>query len=72
MQDTMTPEQRLREVAEVLANAILRLRLRAALSDVVSECGEVPESSVNCLEVPSESRLSGPHGLTVIGDLTRD
>jgi hypothetical protein len=48
-----SPDDRLREVAAILATAILRLRGRAALPDVHSE-----ESPPTGLEVSPETRLS--------------
>jgi hypothetical protein len=50
----MTPEQRRAEVTEILAVAVVRLRIRAALPCLPKS----PESAANCLEVPSETRLS--------------
>jgi hypothetical protein len=52
------PDQRLREVAEILAGAVIRLRLRAALPDSIQNAGKTLDSPPNCLEVPSETRLS--------------
>lgn len=50
-------DQRRTELAAIFAAAILRLRQRIALagSDVSDEAG-------TCLEVPSETVLSGHHG----------
>jgi hypothetical protein len=53
-----TPEERLQELAGILALAIVRLRLRAALPDCHTD-GEKPlESGPNCLEVSPDTRLS--------------
>ena len=51
----MAQQERLREVAEILAAAIIRLRLRAALSGPL-----VPDekSAPTCLELSSETTLS--------------
>jgi hypothetical protein len=59
--------ERLRDIAAILAEGVLRLHSRAALvatGDQASGAENSPNSSLNCLELPSESRLSGPHGLT--------
>jgi hypothetical protein len=56
--DTQSPDQRLREVAGILAGAVVRLRLRAALPGGDAGAEKPPESVSNCLEVPSESMLS--------------
>jgi hypothetical protein len=58
MTNPMTPDQRRQELAEILAAAIVRLRLRAALPDPVPGAEKHPETVANCLEVPSERRLS--------------
>jgi hypothetical protein len=49
---------RLREVAEIFAAAVVRLRLRAALRDADAGSQRPPESVSNGLEVPSETVLS--------------
>ena len=54
-------DHRLREVAEILAAAIVRLRLRAALPDGFPGSAKSLNSSVNCLEVVGETRLSVEH-----------
>jgi hypothetical protein len=59
----MTPDQRRREVAEILAAAVVRLRLRAALPEGQAVAQKPLETSSNCLEVRWETRLSVPHGL---------
>jgi hypothetical protein len=64
---TLTEDQRLREIARILAGGILRLRARVALPPAVQLPASqiLPESGSNCLEVPPETVLSVPHGLTV-------
>jgi hypothetical protein len=54
----LTVDQRLREMAEILAAAVIRLRLRAALPGEGAGAGKPPDSSPNCLEVPQETVLS--------------
>uniref|UniRef100_A0A7C4QME0 Uncharacterized protein n=1 Tax=Schlesneria paludicola TaxID=360056 RepID=A0A7C4QME0_9PLAN len=57
----MTADERLREVAAILAAGLLRLRARSALP---TDPGQVPgpenlpETGPDCLEVPSETVLS--------------
>jgi hypothetical protein len=58
MKTPMTPEQRLQELAEILAAAIVRLRLRAALPDRVPGAEKPPESVANCLKVPRQTVLN--------------
>jgi hypothetical protein len=58
MHETITPEQRRREVASILAGSVIRLRLRAALPGATPDAAKAQESVPNCLEVPSETRLS--------------
>ena len=63
--DPTTDDDRLREIAELLAAGILRLRCRAALSsESTSSSGQknLPKSSLNGLELSPESRLSGHRG----------
>ena len=57
--DTDPPpeDQRRTELASIFAAAILRLRRRNALPD-----SDFPEAAETCLEVPSETVLSGHHG----------
>lgn len=60
----LTPDERLSEVAGILAAGILRLRARAALPDKPgdSDGPENPgERGVSCLEVPEETVLSVNH-----------
>jgi hypothetical protein len=57
----MTAEERLREVASILAAGVLRLRSRAALpADLGQHSGpkNLPESGQDCLEVPGKTVLS--------------
>jgi hypothetical protein len=57
----MTDDERLREVARILAAGVLRLHARAALPPAPAQLPGTQillESSPNCLEVPSETRLS--------------
>jgi hypothetical protein len=54
----LTPDDRLREVATILAAGLLRLSARAALATGSGEhCGPVnpPESGRTCLEVPDKT-----------------
>jgi len=51
---TMTPEQRLQEVAAILARSVLRLRAAIPpIPELASETGQ------KCLDLPSET---SPHG----------
>jgi hypothetical protein len=57
----MSGDERLREIASILAAGILRLRTRAALpADPASHSGpkNTRESGQACLEVPAETVLS--------------
>jgi hypothetical protein len=57
----LTDDERLREVARILAAGVFRLRNRAALPPATTRLADTQillESSPNCLEVPSETRLS--------------
>jgi hypothetical protein len=59
--NTLTDDQRLREIARILAGGVLRLRARLALppAPVQLPCPQIlPESGPNCLEVPPETVLS--------------
>jgi hypothetical protein len=53
----MTPDERMEEVASLLATGILRLRRRSALP-AASDLKILPESLPDGLEVPVETRLS--------------
>jgi hypothetical protein len=59
--DLTADDDRLREIAGILAAGILRLRCRAALPrtpDTTAGPKNLPDSSLNRLELPRESRLS--------------
>lgn len=61
----MSPEERLAEVAALLAAGVLRLRRRQAVAcpdDAVIHPVESAESAGNDLEVPPETRLHGHRG----------
>jgi hypothetical protein len=61
----MTPDERLREIAAILAAGILRLRSRAALpADSGQHSGpeNLPETGPDRLEVPGETVLSVQNG----------
>ena len=49
-----TPESRRTELAELLATAILRLHLRSTLTTI----NPTSQSSLTCLEVSPQTRLS--------------
>lgn len=53
----LSPDERFREVAGILAAGVLQLRQRSALSTENSE-ENVPKSSPDGLEIPAETRLS--------------
>jgi hypothetical protein len=56
-----TDDERLREIAGLLAASLLRLRCRAALPPQPGTspgAENLPNSSLNCLELPGETRLS--------------
>ena len=55
--DPSTDDRRRTELAAIFASAILRLRRRIALAG-----SDVPDEAETCLEVPSETVLSGHHG----------
>ena len=55
--DASPKDQRRTELAAIFAAAILRLRQRIALSG-----SDVPDEAETCLEIPSETVLSGHHG----------
>ncbi len=54
----LTPGDRTRELAALLAVAEVRLQIRAALARAEAGSEEPQESFPNCLELPSETRLS--------------
>jgi len=54
----LTPDERLSEVAGILAAGVLRLRAGAALPADDSGQKNPPESGPTCLEVPNETMLS--------------
>jgi hypothetical protein len=58
--DLLGADQRCREVAEILAASIVRLRLRAAIPGADDGADKPPDSVSNSLELPSETRLSVP------------
>lgn len=53
----LSPDERLREVADILAAGVLRLRQRSALSPENAQIN-LAESSPAGLEVPARTRLS--------------
>jgi hypothetical protein len=53
----LSPDERFREVAAILASGVRRLRDRAALAAEVDQ-KNLPKSSPDGLEVPAETRLS--------------
>jgi hypothetical protein len=57
----LTDDERLREVARILAAGVLRLGARAALPPAAVQVPGpqfLPETGPNCLEVPPETVLS--------------
>jgi hypothetical protein len=59
--DLTTDTDRLREIADLLAAGVLRLRCRAALSSQQASTPapeNLPENSLNGLELSRETRLS--------------
>ncbi|MBX3433294.1 MAG: hypothetical protein KF847_08235 [Pirellulales bacterium] len=58
--DELSPEQRRREIASILAKGILRLRARAALP-TNAPC-KSPKTGAEGLEVPDKTVLSVPRG----------
>jgi hypothetical protein len=58
MAKTMTSEERRGQIAAILAAAIVRLRLRAALPGPDISPQGSSESVPNCLEVSRQTRLS--------------
>jgi hypothetical protein len=62
-QRDLTENDRLREIARILAAGVLRLRARVALPAVQLPARKIlPENGPNCLEVPPETVLSGHTG----------
>ena len=57
----LTPEQRLHEIAAILARGVLRLQKRRILSPA-EPLSEISKSPATGLELPRESRLSGSTG----------
>jgi hypothetical protein len=55
--EAMTPDQRRQDVAEILAAAIVRLRLRAVLPEV-ADSEKLLENTSNCLDASRETVLS--------------
>src|SRR5262249_22186741 len=59
LQDLPTAEQRLAEIARLLAGALLLLNDRAGLPSAQAGAGQIPRNSApNCLEVTGHPRLS--------------
>ena len=58
----MTPEQRMEEVASILAAGALRLRRHAFPPPPPTLSEFPPESTANGLEVSAETRLHGHRG----------
>lgn len=54
----LTPEQRMTQIAAILAQGALRLK-QAAQRNQVSPSEEVRESSQDCLDPGADPRLSG-------------
>jgi hypothetical protein len=54
----MAPDERRRELAEILAAALIRLRLRVALPNVHGGGDKPLESSPNCLDASLKTVLS--------------
>jgi hypothetical protein len=61
--EDLASDERRAEVAVILAAAVLRLRLRAALPGDVPGGEKSAECGPNCLEVPAVTRLSVHKGL---------
>jgi hypothetical protein len=63
--DMITDADRLGEIAGLLAEGILRLRCRAALPTAPAHTPgseNLPNSSLNCLDLSAQTRLSVPTG----------
>ena len=68
-------DDRMAALARILAAAILRLRVRAALpteSEHLVATKNLPESTQNCLDVGQETALTVTHGLTVSETSTKE
>jgi hypothetical protein len=61
---SLSPNEQLRELARILAAGLLRLRRPILPSDSKSlpNPNNPPNSSLNSLEIPGKTRLSGPTG----------
>jgi hypothetical protein len=58
----LEPEDRVAEIASILAAGVLRLRSRSALIAENRDVSTHADSGRNCLEVCRETRLHGHHG----------
>lgn len=58
----LEPEDRVAEIAAILAAGVLRLRARSALIAENSDVSDPADSGRNCLEVCRETRLHEHHG----------
>jgi hypothetical protein len=58
----LTPEQRLEEIASLLATGVLRLQRRAALASSCNHSEFPSDSAPNGLDESPETRLHGPRG----------
>jgi hypothetical protein len=58
IENPLTPDQRLTEIARIVAGAVLRLRDRAALPAPAGQQKIPLNSAPNCLEVRGQPRLS--------------
>ncbi len=58
----LKPEDRVAEIASILAAGVIRLRARSALIAENSDVSEPTDLDRNCLEVCRETRLHGHHG----------
>jgi hypothetical protein len=64
--EQLSPAERRRQVASILARGVVRWR-RRAVSTGISDAQESPPAAGNCLELSRETRLSvsdGTRGLT--------
>jgi len=69
--DRQTFEERLQELAGILARAIIRLRLRAALLSTDPDSQKPSVSVSNCLDGSHETVLSVSTRVDGFGDLLR-